>query len=196
MLCDSCEVRTESRFHFVVLLSTLLRDILHPSHHLLKVLLHIANKLGLSNKKKCNSQRGNAVGPCTYRELCPPQPISALSLQLKQKTGDLMVLLSSKVSPLQLFQTVWRMCYEAHVYNFSVPMSCWQKPYTCVWMNKYEWMGGRANECRYYSISPTSSSVGRFLFPKYIWYIVLRERFLIPLEHDWRFGGILCFNTN
>jgi hypothetical protein len=50
-LCDSCEVRTESRFHFVVL-STLLQDILHHSHHLLNVLLQIANKLGLSNKKK------------------------------------------------------------------------------------------------------------------------------------------------
>jgi hypothetical protein len=33
-LCDSCEVRTESRFHFVVL----------------NVLLQIANKLGLSKK--------------------------------------------------------------------------------------------------------------------------------------------------
>jgi hypothetical protein len=69
-LCDSCEVRTESRFHFVVVtlrdscevrtesrfyfvvLSTLLQDILHPSHHLLNVLLEIANKLGLSNKQK------------------------------------------------------------------------------------------------------------------------------------------------
>jgi hypothetical protein len=35
-----------------VLLSTLLQDILHPSHHLLNVLIQIANKLGLSNKKK------------------------------------------------------------------------------------------------------------------------------------------------
>jgi hypothetical protein len=34
-----------------VLLSTLLQDILHPSHHLLNVLLQIANKLDLSNKK-------------------------------------------------------------------------------------------------------------------------------------------------
>jgi hypothetical protein len=34
-----------------VLLSTLLQDILHLSHHLLNVLLQIANKLGLSNKK-------------------------------------------------------------------------------------------------------------------------------------------------
>jgi hypothetical protein len=34
-----------------VLLSTLLQDILHPSHHLLTVFLQIANKLGLSNKK-------------------------------------------------------------------------------------------------------------------------------------------------
>jgi hypothetical protein len=51
-LRDSCEVRTESRFHFVVLLSTLLQDILHPSNHLLNVLLQIANKLGLSYKKK------------------------------------------------------------------------------------------------------------------------------------------------
>jgi predicted house-cleaning noncanonical NTP pyrophosphatase (MazG superfamily) len=50
MLCDSCEVRTECRFHFVVL-STLLQDILHPSHHLLNVFLQIANKLGLSKKK-------------------------------------------------------------------------------------------------------------------------------------------------
>jgi hypothetical protein len=51
-LRDSCEVRTESRFHFVVPLSILLHAILHPSHHLLNVLLQIANKLGLSNKKK------------------------------------------------------------------------------------------------------------------------------------------------
>jgi hypothetical protein len=35
-----------------VLLSTLLQAILHPSHHLLNVLLQIANKLGLSNKSK------------------------------------------------------------------------------------------------------------------------------------------------
>jgi hypothetical protein len=35
-----------------VLLSTLLQDILHPSHHLLNVLLQIANKLGFSNKNK------------------------------------------------------------------------------------------------------------------------------------------------
>jgi hypothetical protein len=35
-----------------VLLSTLLQDILHPSHHLLNVLLQTANKLGLSLKKK------------------------------------------------------------------------------------------------------------------------------------------------
>jgi hypothetical protein len=34
-----------------VLLSTLLQDILHPSHHLLNVLLQIANKLGLYAKK-------------------------------------------------------------------------------------------------------------------------------------------------
>jgi hypothetical protein len=34
-----------------VLLSTLLQDILHPSRHLLNVLLQIANKFGLSNKK-------------------------------------------------------------------------------------------------------------------------------------------------
>jgi hypothetical protein len=35
------------------LLSTLLQDILHSSHHLLnvRVLLQIANKLGISNKK-------------------------------------------------------------------------------------------------------------------------------------------------
>jgi hypothetical protein len=51
-LRDSREVQTESRFHFVVLLSTLLHAILHPSHHLLNVLLQIANKLGLSKKKK------------------------------------------------------------------------------------------------------------------------------------------------
>jgi hypothetical protein len=50
-LRDFCEVRTESRFNFVVL-STFLHAILHPSHHLLNVLLQIANKLGLSNKKK------------------------------------------------------------------------------------------------------------------------------------------------
>jgi hypothetical protein len=35
-----------------VLPSTLLQDILNSSHHLLNVLLQIANKLGLSNKKK------------------------------------------------------------------------------------------------------------------------------------------------
>jgi hypothetical protein len=35
-----------------VLLSTLLQDIHHPSHHLLNVLLQTTNKLGLSNKKK------------------------------------------------------------------------------------------------------------------------------------------------
>jgi hypothetical protein len=35
-----------------VLLSTLLQDILHPSHHLLNVLLQSANKMDLSNKKK------------------------------------------------------------------------------------------------------------------------------------------------
>jgi hypothetical protein len=34
-----------------VLLSTLLHAILHPSHHLLNVLLQIANKLGHSKKK-------------------------------------------------------------------------------------------------------------------------------------------------
>jgi hypothetical protein len=45
-LRDSCEVRTEFRFHFVVV-STLLQDILHPSHRLLNVLLQIANKFGL-----------------------------------------------------------------------------------------------------------------------------------------------------
>jgi hypothetical protein len=38
-----------------VLLSTLLQDILHPSHHLLNVLLQIANKLGLSNKQTKNT---------------------------------------------------------------------------------------------------------------------------------------------
>jgi hypothetical protein len=35
-----------------LLLSTLLQDILHLSHHLLNVLLQIANKLGLSNKQE------------------------------------------------------------------------------------------------------------------------------------------------
>jgi hypothetical protein len=40
-----------------VMLSTLLQDILHPSHHLLNVLLQIANKLGLSNKTKIPLQR-------------------------------------------------------------------------------------------------------------------------------------------
>jgi hypothetical protein len=34
-----------------VLLSTLLHAIIHPSHHLLNVLLQTANKLGLPNKK-------------------------------------------------------------------------------------------------------------------------------------------------
>jgi hypothetical protein len=38
-----------------VLLSTLLLAILHPSHHLLNVLLQIANKLGLSNKQNIAS---------------------------------------------------------------------------------------------------------------------------------------------
>jgi hypothetical protein len=44
-----------------VLLSTLLQDNLHTSHHLLNVLLQIANKLGLSNKKNivmCRSLLG------------------------------------------------------------------------------------------------------------------------------------------
>jgi hypothetical protein len=36
-----------------VLLSTLRHAILHPSHHLLNVLIQIANKLGLSKKKTC-----------------------------------------------------------------------------------------------------------------------------------------------
>jgi hypothetical protein len=35
-----------------VLLSTLLQDILNSFHHLLNVLLQIANKLGLPSKKK------------------------------------------------------------------------------------------------------------------------------------------------
>jgi hypothetical protein len=50
-----------------VLLSTLLHAILHPSHHLLTVLLQIANKLGLSKTKTKNSVspgklRGRRVG--------------------------------------------------------------------------------------------------------------------------------------
>jgi hypothetical protein len=44
-------------------LSTLLQDILHPSHHLLNVLLQIANKLGLSNKKKFISNFGRWTKP-------------------------------------------------------------------------------------------------------------------------------------
>jgi hypothetical protein len=43
---------SESLTNRGVLPSTLLQDILHPPHHLLNVLLQIANKLGLSNKKK------------------------------------------------------------------------------------------------------------------------------------------------
>jgi hypothetical protein len=39
-----------------VLLSTLLQDILNPSHHLLNVLLQIANKFGLYLKKKVPSR--------------------------------------------------------------------------------------------------------------------------------------------
>jgi hypothetical protein len=56
-LCDSCEVRTESRFHFVVVtlcdsceVRTESRYHFVPSHHLLNVLLQIANKLGLKKK--------------------------------------------------------------------------------------------------------------------------------------------------
>jgi hypothetical protein len=46
-----------------VLLSTLLKDILHTSHHLLNILLQIANKLGLSNKRKVNQQDWSAINP-------------------------------------------------------------------------------------------------------------------------------------
>jgi hypothetical protein len=42
---------TEPQIQRRVLLSTLLQDILHPSHYLLNVLLQIANKLCLSKKK-------------------------------------------------------------------------------------------------------------------------------------------------
>jgi hypothetical protein len=55
-LRDSCEVRSESRFHFVVL-SNLLQDILHLSYHLLNVLLQVANKFCLANKKKSFEMR-------------------------------------------------------------------------------------------------------------------------------------------
>jgi hypothetical protein len=60
-LRDSCEVRTEFRFNFLVV-STLLHAILHPSHNLLNVLLQIANKLSLSNKKRKGSGRAAQVG--------------------------------------------------------------------------------------------------------------------------------------
>jgi hypothetical protein len=40
-----------------VLLSALLHAILHPSHHLLNVLLQIANKLGLSKKKQQKNKK-------------------------------------------------------------------------------------------------------------------------------------------
>jgi hypothetical protein len=43
----------------LMLLSTLLQDILHPSHHLLNVLIQIANKLGLSNKKTIITTNNN-----------------------------------------------------------------------------------------------------------------------------------------
>jgi hypothetical protein len=44
--------RLLTRFPNPLLLCTLLQDILHPSHHLLNVLLQIASKLGLRAKKK------------------------------------------------------------------------------------------------------------------------------------------------
>jgi hypothetical protein len=45
-----------------VLLSTLLHDILHPSHPLLNVLLQIANKLGLSSKKNLSATKHHELG--------------------------------------------------------------------------------------------------------------------------------------
>jgi hypothetical protein len=48
-----------------VLLSTLLQDILHPSHYLLNVLLQVANKLGILTKK-------NLLQHCEL--LSPPPP--------------------------------------------------------------------------------------------------------------------------
>jgi hypothetical protein len=44
-----------------VLLSTLLQDILNPSHHLLNVFLQIANKLGIKKKKKAKPRFGEAI---------------------------------------------------------------------------------------------------------------------------------------
>jgi hypothetical protein len=49
-----------------VLLSTLLQDILHPSHHLLNVLLQIANKLDLHLKKFHKIQNGFGVHAAPY----------------------------------------------------------------------------------------------------------------------------------
>jgi hypothetical protein len=40
-----------------VLQSSLLQDILHPSHYLLNVLLQTANKLGISNKKNVSTKK-------------------------------------------------------------------------------------------------------------------------------------------
>jgi hypothetical protein len=55
-----------------MLQSTLPQDILHPSHHLLNVLLQIANKLGLSNKKNhFFPGRCRATGPCATILLGP-----------------------------------------------------------------------------------------------------------------------------
>jgi hypothetical protein len=49
-----------------VLLSTLLQDILNPSHHLLNVLLQIANKFGLPEKKKVSHSLPGKRCICHY----------------------------------------------------------------------------------------------------------------------------------
>jgi hypothetical protein len=59
-----------------VLLSTLLHAILHPSHHLPNVLLQIANKLGLSNKKKTVPKLLLAPSPWLHNNV-PGAPVLA-----------------------------------------------------------------------------------------------------------------------
>jgi hypothetical protein len=44
--------------------------IFHPSHHLLNVLLQIVNKLGLSNKEKCEGTPSFYCCPSTCGSFC------------------------------------------------------------------------------------------------------------------------------
>jgi hypothetical protein len=71
-----------------VLLSTLLHAILHPSHHLLYVLLQIANKLGLS-KKKIEGQQW-------------PKYVGANYINIKIKLEHLKKLLGKTVSSINI----------------------------------------------------------------------------------------------